>query len=283
MKLARYRYDNLCHIGRLENERIQKISEDDDMRKFITGSGRSGGNEGGSRPGGSALPLDAARLLPPIHNPVKVIGIGLNYMDHCREQHVEPPPHPILFAKFPTAIIGPDQEITWSEGLTVKVDYEAELGVVIGRRARNVSRDEALDFVFGYTCVNDVSARDLQYGDRQWIRGKSQDTFCPIGPVIVTADEIPDPNLLGISCRINGRIFQESNTAEMIFDVPDLVAFITEGITLEPGDVIASGTPHGVGVFHDPPRFLKAGDTVEIEIEKIGVLRNPVKGPVRPV
>ncbi|TLN15423.1 fumarylacetoacetate hydrolase family protein, partial [bacterium] len=206
-----------------------------------------------------------------------VVAIGLNYMDHCREQNVAVPTSPLVFAKFPSSIIAHQEAIRFDPALTDQVDWEAELGVIIGRRARHVKRADALSYVFGYTPLNDVSARDLQFGDRQWVRGKSLDTFCPFGPAITTADEITDPQELRISSRVNGVTMQNSSTAEMIFPVDELVAFLSNAFTLEPGDVIATGTPDGVGVFRNPKVFLHNGDVVEIEIEKLGILSNPVE------
>jgi len=218
-------------------------------------------------------------LLAPLSNPPKVIGIGLNYAEHRREHASEQPGYPILFAKFPSAIIGPDEAITWDATLTQQVDYEGELGIVIGKRARRVSEAEALDFVFGYCNVNDISARDLQFdekGAKQWTRGKSLDTFCPIGPYIVSKDEIADVQNLTIRTWVNGELRQESNTANMISGVAQLVSFISHGITLLPGDIIASGTPSGVGHYRQPPVYLKPGDVVEVEVEGLGRLRNPI-------
>ena len=206
--------------------------------------------------------------------PDKIVAIGLNYLDHCRETNTPPPDDPVIFTKFTTSIVGPGDEIVWSPALTAEVDYEAELAVVIGKTARHVSRADALDYVAGYTCANDVSARDLQLGDPQWIRGKSLDTFCPIGPAFVTADEVPDPQDLGIRCLLNGEVMQESNTREMIFGVAELIEFSSNAFTLEPGDVILSGTPHGVGMGRDPQVWMKDGDSVVIEIEKLGRLEN---------
>src|SRR6476620_5634633 len=177
------------------------------------------------REGGVTMPLSSAKLLPPISNPSKVVAVGLNYMDHAREQGVEPPKQPLLFAKFPSSIIGPGDNIVWSTEETTQVDYEVELGVVIGKRARNVPLEAALDYVFGYTVLNDVSARDLQFGDGQWVRGKSLDTFCPIGPAIVTPDEVPDPQKLAMRCLVNGVALQDSSTSEMMFGVAQLIAF----------------------------------------------------------
>ncbi len=216
-------------------------------------------------------------LLAPLGRPGKIVAIGLNYMDHCREQDLEPPAQPVIFCKFSTSVNRPGGEIRWSSRLTRKVDAEAELAVVIGKTAREVDASRALDHVFGYTCGNDVSARDLQFSDGQWVRGKSLDRFCPLGPVLVTADEIPDPQDLEIACRVNGEIRQRSNTREMIFPVAELVAYCSRAFTLEPGDVILTGTPDGVGVFRDPPLFLADGDVVEVEIEGIGTLVNPCR------
>jgi 2-keto-4-pentenoate hydratase/2-oxohepta-3-ene-1,7-dioic acid hydratase in catechol pathway len=222
----------------------------------------------------TSLPLSSIKLLAPLPNPPKIVAIGLNYMDHCREQNVPVPDRPLVFAKFPSSIIGPGDDIVWDPALTQQVDYEAELGVVIGRRARRVSAERALDHVFGYTIVNDVSARDIQFPDKQWVRGKSLDTFCPLGPFIVTADEIPDPQALAIKCRVNGRYLQDSSTSEMIFGVWELIARLSHSFTFEPGDLIATGTPDGVGVFRQPPVFLQDGDTVVVEIEGLGQLEN---------
>ncbi|MGH3074381.1 MAG: fumarylacetoacetate hydrolase family protein [Gaiellales bacterium] len=218
--------------------------------------------------------LAELRLLAPVPRPGKVVAVGLNYRAHAKEQKVEAPAAPLIFAKFPTAVIGARETISWDPGLTAQVDYEAELAVVMGRTARNVNVAEALEFVLGYTCANDVSARDLQFGDRQWVRGKSLDTFCPLGPVLVTADEIPDPGVLDIACHVNGEMRQQSNTADLIFPVAAIVAHCARAFTLEPGDVILTGTPSGVGVFSDPPRFLHDGDEVVVEIERIGRLVN---------
>jgi 2-keto-4-pentenoate hydratase/2-oxohepta-3-ene-1,7-dioic acid hydratase in catechol pathway len=221
------------------------------------------------------LALNEVQILAPIANPSKVVAIGLNYMDHCREQNVDPPKAPLIFAKFPTAIIGPGETIRWDPALTSQVDFEAELAVVMGRTAHNVSEAEALDYVAGYTICHDVSARDLQFGDGQWVRGKSLDTFCPLGPYLVTRDEIPDPHTLAIRCTVNETVYQNSNTREMIFRIPSLIAYISRAFTLLPGDIITTGTPDGVGVFRSPKIFLKDGDVVMIEVEGLGQLTNP--------
>ncbi len=214
------------------------------------------------------------RLLAPLSRPGKIVAIGLNYMDHCREQNIKPPEKPLIFAKFTSSITGPNSVIQWDPALASRVDYEAELAVIIGQEARNVSQEKALLHVFGYTCANDVSARDLQFADGQWTRGKSLDTFCPLGPVVVTADEIGDPNKLAIRCEVNGKTLQNSNTSEMIFDVKQLIAYASRAFTLYPGDIILTGTPAGVGEFRDPKISLHNGDTVAVEIERIGRLEN---------
>lgn len=218
--------------------------------------------------------LSDADLLAPLPRPGKIVAIGRNYREHATEEGVEPPAAPLMFAKWPSAVVGPGAEIRWDPDLTSQVDYEAELAVVIGRRARNVEVADALDHVLGYTCLNDVSARDLQFGDGQWTRGKSLDTFCPMGPVLVTADEIGDPQDLAISCTVGGELLQDARTSAMYFGIAEIISACSRSFTLEPGDVIATGTPGGVGVFRDPPRFLRDGDRVVVEIEGIGRLEN---------
>lgn len=217
----------------------------------------------------------------PVPRPGKLICIGLNYRDHAAESNMAIPERPAVFSKFSTAVIAPGEPVITPE-TSQQVDYEAELAVVIGRRAKNVSVISALDCVLGYTAFNDVSARDFQFADGQWQRGKSCDTFAPMGPTIVTADEIPDPHKLSIKLRLNGKTMQDSNTDQLIFGVPELISFLSETITLEPGDVIATGTPPGVGFARKPPVFLKHGDEMEVEIEKIGVLNNPVRNAAEP-
>ena len=219
-------------------------------------------------------PLDEVELLAPVPRPGKVVAIGRNYRDHTAEEGVAPPTAPLIFSKWSSCVIGPGQEIRWDPALTTQVDYEAELAVVIGRTARRVSEAEALDYVLGYTCLNDVSARDLQFGDGQWARGKSLDTFCPMGPVLVTADEIPDPQALSIACHVGGRTLQQASTADMYFGVAAIISHCSQAFRLEPGDVIATGTPGGVGIFRDPPILLGDGDEVIVEIERIGRLVN---------
>ena len=223
-----------------------------------------------------AVPLAGLRLLPPVARPGKIVAIGRNYAEHAAEQGVPLPSAPLVFAKFTSSIIGPGEPITWDARITDAVDFEAELAVVIGRRAKDVTAEDALDHVLGYTCLNDVSARDVQFGDGQWVRGKSLDTFCPIGPWVVTAAELADVQRLAISCTVSGERLQAASTAEMAFGVAALIAYLSRSFVLEPGDVIATGTPPGCGYFREPRRMLRDGDEVVVEIEGIGALRNPV-------
>jgi 2,4-didehydro-3-deoxy-L-rhamnonate hydrolase len=211
----------------------------------------------------------------PVTRPGKIICVGLNYRDHAEEQGVALPSRPLLFAKWPSAVVGPGDAIVLPP-ISRQVDYEAELGVVIGERCRAVPLRSSLDVVAGYVCVNDVSARDLQFGDGQWTRAKSLDTFCPVGP-LTPASAVPDPQALRIRCLLNDQAMQDSSTSQMVFGVADLIAFASEAITLEPDDLIATGTPAGVGVFRDPQVFLAHGDEVTVEIETIGSLTNRVQ------
>jgi 5-carboxymethyl-2-hydroxymuconate isomerase len=208
-----------------------------------------------------------------IEKPGKIVAIGLNYMDHVRESGAEPPAKPLVFTKFTTSLIGDGDEIKIPKGLTERVDWEVELAVVIDREARNVSEADALSYVRGYTVANDVSARDLQFADVQWVRAKSLDTFCPLGSELV---QVGDPQNLKLTTKVNGELVQDSSTSEMIFGVAELISFCSHSFTLEAGDVILTGTPWGCGEFMDPKRSLKDGDVVECEVEGVGVLRNPV-------
>jgi 2-keto-4-pentenoate hydratase/2-oxohepta-3-ene-1,7-dioic acid hydratase in catechol pathway len=228
-----------------------------------------------AREQGWLVPSQDAYWFAPVPRPGKIVCIGLNYRDHAQESGLAVPSTPVIFSKFSSCVIAPGEPVvvpTTSE----KVDYEAELAVVIGRHAKRVSADRAYDYVLGYTAFNDVTARDFQFGDGQGQRGKSCDTFAPMGQTIVTTDEIPDPHTLRITMKVNGAVMQDSNTNQLIFRVPELIAFISASITLEPGDVIATGTPAGVGFARTPPVFLKPGDTMEVNIERIGGLGNPI-------
>ncbi|PIE33949.1 fumarylacetoacetate hydrolase [candidate division KSB3 bacterium] len=222
------------------------------------------------------VPVKNVQLLAPIQNPQKIVAIGQNYRDHCLEQNAPIPERPIIFTKFPTAVIGTGEGITWEPSLTSQVDFEAELAVVIGKRARCVSQTEAFDYVAGYMNANDVSARDLQFGDKQWVRGKSLDTFCPLGPYLITKDEVSDPHNLSIRSILNGEVMQDSNTDNLIFTIPFLIEFASRAFTLFPGDILLTGTPPGVGVFRDPKILLQPGDTITVEVEGLGTLTNPV-------
>ncbi len=220
-------------------------------------------------------PVDAVRLLAPVADPGKIMGIGLNYRDHAAETNMPVPPEPVLFAKWSNAVLDPYRPILRPVGCS-KLDWEVELGVVIGRRAKRVTMDRALEYVFGYTIVNDVSARDFQFTSSQWTKGKAADTFCPMGPCIVDRAEIPDPQNLAIRTFVNGELMQQSSTSQMVFGVAALVAFLSGFMTLDPGDIIATGTPPGVGMARKPPRFLQPGDVCRLEIERIGMLENTV-------
>jgi 2-keto-4-pentenoate hydratase/2-oxohepta-3-ene-1,7-dioic acid hydratase in catechol pathway len=221
-------------------------------------------------------PVRPDDLAAPLANPSKIIAVGLNYVDHAAETKLELPKTPLVFAKFPSAITGPTDPIRIPRDLTQQVDFEAELGVVVGREAKNVSRANALGHVFGYTVLNDISARDLQFADQQWVRGKSLDSFCPMGPCIVTGDEVGDPQALTLTCSVNGQEYQRATTRDMIFSVADLIEQLSYAFTLYPGDLIASGTPSGVGFTRTPPVYLQPGDTLRTAVSGIGELVNPV-------
>lgn len=220
------------------------------------------------------------KICSPVPEPRKIICIGLNYRNHAIESGMEIPKSPIIFSKFSTCVIGANEPILLPKG-SEQVDYEAELAVIIGKTAKNISRENAMDYVLGYTNCNDVSARDFQFADGQWQRGKSCDTFAPMGEFIATTDEINDPHNLRIQFRLNGETLQDSTTNELIFKIPELIEFLSASITLEPGDVIATGTPPGVGFARKPPVFMKDGDVAEVEIEGLGILSNPVKYSMR--
>ena len=263
MKWVRFEHDGSPRFGILNNGSIT-----------VTSLSWTEVLEGTAVDSLGVIEASEATLLAPLDRPGKIVAIGLNYMDHCRESNSEPPEKPIVFCKFPTSVIGPGDEIRWSEDLTRQVDYEVELAVVIGRTARRVSEREALDYVFGYTAGNDVSARDLQLSDGQWVRAKSIDTFCPLGPAIVTADAVASPQNLYLRTHLNGQTMQDSNTSEMIFSVVHLISFCSHAFKLEAGDVILTGTPHGIGAGRNPQVFMKDGDHIVVEIEGIGSLEN---------
>ncbi len=224
------------------------------------------------------IEANAVRRGAPVPEPRTIIALGLNYRDHAEEGGQPVPPNPLLFAKAPAATVGPFDDIVYPPQVT-QLDYEAELAVIIGKRAKNLTPEQAWNVIAGYTVINDVSARNIQFSESQWFRAKSFDTFAPMGPCLVTPDEIGDPHNLRIWCDVNGVRLQDSNTGNMIFKVNEIIAFISQVFTLRPGDVIATGTPAGVGVFRKPPRLLQVGDIVETGVEKIGVMRNKVVSP----
>jgi 2-keto-4-pentenoate hydratase/2-oxohepta-3-ene-1,7-dioic acid hydratase in catechol pathway len=268
MKIAQFHEDGHIRLGVIQAGSLTPLVFAGDMVDFI------GSDTAAYTLNGKAYPLDRVRLAPPVTRPAKIIGIGLNYRDHAEEQNVKIPDEPKIFAKFPTTLIGQGDPITWERSVTGQVDFEAELAVIIGKTVKNCPESEALKTVFGYTCANDVSARDIQLTSGQLVRGKSLDTFCPLGPWIVTADEIPDPGMLAIRSRLNGNLMQDGNTQMLIFSVPSLISFLSRSFTLVPGDIILTGTPKGVGVFRNPPVFMKDGDEVAVEVEGIGRLVN---------
>ena len=227
------------------------------------------------REAGVLRPLAAIKLNPPVITPGKILAIGLNYAAHAAEQNKKPPETPLIFSKNVTALIGPEDEIRLPR-ISEQVDYEAELAIVIGREATSVRAEDAFEHIAGYTIMNDVTARDLQSRERQWARAKGLDTFGPCGPWLVTTDEIVDPHSLGIELKVNGELRQKSNTSDLIFRIPQVIEFISQDLTLRPGDIISTGTPSGVGVYMQPPVFLKANDLIEIQIDQIGELRNRV-------
>ena len=287
MKLITYQYENSTSLGALMDNAIIDLHHassealPSDMLGFLQAGetamtiARETIAQEAITASQAQLPLDAVKLLAPVPTPSKIIAIGLNYQDHIRESGLPAPELATMFCKYPSAIIGDGGKIRWSTSLTHQVDYEAELAVIIGKTARRVAADDAYDYIAGYTNCNDVSARDLQFrpGD-QWLRGKCLDSFCPLGPCLVTRDEIKDPQQLRIQCRVNGEIRQDSNTSEMIYQIPYLIEYLSAAFTLLPGDIIATGTPHGVGAFSKPPQWLQHGDQVCVEIEGLGCLTN---------
>lgn len=272
MKICRFEDDGRIGVGIVEADGSIMPADADDLATAL----RAGHHP--SRANG-ATALTGARMRAPIRNPGKIICAGVNYASHQKENpSAVLPSEPFFFSKLPSAVIGPDEDIVMPE-LTTELDYEVELAVVIGQRARNLSAAEALQAVFGYTIVNDVSARDIQFRDNQITLGKGADTFCPMGPVIVTADEITDPQSLVLSSYVNGERRQHESASGMLFSVAELLANLSRYITLEPGDVVTTGTPAGVGCFMQPPGLLHPGDLITLEITGIGALNNPVTAP----
>jgi acylpyruvate hydrolase len=229
-------------------------------------------------PQGVFTPLEQVRLRAPLRRPGKIVCVGLNYESHRAEEGIQSPARPVFFLKSGNTICGPGDPIVLPPN-SAEVDYEAEFAVVIGKRGKCVPEEKAFEHIAGYTILNDVSARDMQFADGQWFRGKSCDTFGPTGPCLVTADEIPDPHSLRISLELNGQTMQDSNTRDLIFKIPFLVSYLSQSLTWEAGDLLSTGTPGGVGHQRKPPVYLKPGDTVSVTVEGIGTLTNPVVGP----
>lgn len=293
MRIVCYEYGQKTGIGAVVGERIVDLSAASDgqlppdlSELLIADAGleqsRRIVEEAQSNPGfvsqDSLLPVSQVRRRAPVPRPGKIVCLGLNYGDHAAESGTEIPEEPVVFCKAPTSVIGPERPIRLP-AVSEKVDYEVELAVIIGRKTRTISPDDALDHVGGYTIVCDVSARDYQHEKPggQWYLGKSFDTFCPMGPVMVTGDELADPHDLNIMCEVNGEVRQSSHTSQMIFDIPTTIAYLSQVFTLEPGDVVSTGTPAGVGAGQEPPVFLKSGDCVRCKVNRIGLLENPVR------
>jgi 5-carboxymethyl-2-hydroxymuconate isomerase len=270
MKLATFSYRGSTRIGMIVGDRIYSTSYADSMTHMI---------RRGMTPNRAYehFALQAVTLEAPLR-PGKIVCIGRNYAEHAAETGSDLPTKPLIFAKFPSSIIATGQPITWDTRITQEVDWEGELAVVIGKKARHVAEADALNYVYGYTIANDVSARDIQLrSDSQWTRAKSLDTFCPLGPWIVTRDEIPDPQQLRIRTTVNDQVMQDASTADMVFSVAALIAYCSQMFTLEPGDLLLTGTPSGVGEGRKPPVYLKDGDRVTVTIENVGELTNPCR------
>jgi len=273
MRIARFRFNGKISYGIVLGEKVipaEKLGIPETVEEFIASGIKVSPEEK------EGIPLSKVELLAPLSNPPKIICLGLNYFDHAEEQGREPPKDPVIFLKPRTSIAGPFEDIPVPFDYTTQVDYEVELAVVIGRKGKRIPEEEAMNYVFGYMVFNDLSARDIQFGDKQWTRGKSLDKFAPMGPWITTRDEIRDPYSLRMRTLVNGEVMQDSSTAKMAIKIPRIISVLSKGMTLEPGDIIATGTPAGVGVFRNPQRFLKPGDIVEVEIENLGFLRNRI-------
>ncbi len=285
MKLVTYQMNQSVGIGAVRDNSIIDLSSiAPDMLSFIA-RGKPALDRAHEliRTASSVISMASVKLLAPIPNPRRnIICLGQNYEEHARERartagkEYVPMKHPTFFTKATHTINGPYDDIPFDASVSTHIDWEAELGVIIGRSGKNIQLDQAMDYVFGYVCINDVTARDLQAQHTQFFKGKSLDGSCPMGPWIVTADEISDPQALRIMSRVNGVTKQDSITGEMIFKIPQLVSILSRGMTLDAGDVISTGTPSGVGEARTPPEFLKPGDVVEVDVERIGTLRNRV-------
>ncbi len=287
MRLVRFELEGRTGVGAIDGDELVDLSSLEAFPSDMTDMIAEWDLERTRRAWreGRRIRLANVRLLAPIRMRKNVIAVGRNYRDHAAEfsksgfdasEKQMIPDHPVIFTKSPTSVIGPDDPIVLANDPTGTTDYEGEMAVVIGRRARSVTKQDALDYVFGWTIVNDVTARDLQKRHVQWFVGKSPDTFCPMGPCITTRDELPDITKSWMRTRVNGELRQEAPISALIFDTPSLIATLSEVMTLEPGDVIATGTGLGVGIGFDPPKYLTGGDVVEVSIDGIGTLRNPV-------
>lgn len=283
MKLVTFTHVDLPpvrRLGALRGDGVVDLNGTDaripsDMLGLLEGGAAAMALARAAAAAGPAIPLTSVRLGAPIPRPGKILCIGLNYRDHAKESNQPVPDFPTVFAKYANTVIGPGDPIVIPR-LTDQVDYEAELGFVIGRRARHVSEADALDYVAGYLPLNDVSARDYQARTSQWVLGKTFETFLPMGPALTTADEIPDPQTLDIQLSIGGEVLQKSNTRELVFTVQQLIATLSGVMTLDPGDIVSTGTPSGVGAARSPKRWLRPGETVTVEIAKLGALSNPI-------
>lgn len=285
MKLVTFAYNGRTTIGAVVQDQIVDLSHlAPDMQRFIElGTAGLTAAQTAVSTTSHTIPLTAVNLLAPLPTPRRnVICLGLNYSEHVKEsygargQQVQLPETPIVFTKATTAVSGPTDPIPYDPAVTTQLDWEVELAVIMGRSGKNIPAAAAMEYVYGYTVLNDISARDLQMAGKQYFKGKSLDGACPIGPWIVTADELPDPHNLRLICRVNGVVKQDGRTDLMIFNIPTTIAYLSLGMTLLPGDIIATGTPDGVGFARTPPEFLQPGDVLESEIERIGLLRNPV-------
>jgi 2-keto-4-pentenoate hydratase/2-oxohepta-3-ene-1,7-dioic acid hydratase in catechol pathway len=267
MRYVTYTFQGTTRVGVLTGDHVQPVDWEGSLLELI----RAGAQPS---PSGEAQPLSAVTLRAPLI-PGKIIAVGKNYAAHAREMKGEVPKAPLLFSKYPSAVIGTGDEITWRKSITNEVDWEAELGVIIGKKGKDIPEAQVMDTIFGYTAANDVSARDLQNRiDGQWTRAKGLDTFCPLGPCVVTRDEIADPQSLRVQTQVNGEMMQDGSTEEMVYSVTMLVSYISQMFTLEPGDLILTGTPSGVGNGRTPPIFLKDGDVVAVSVEGVGTISN---------
>ena len=290
MKLVTFHSGKGLHVGAVKGDQLVNLTraaEGKEAPWFATMEALLNAGEPAMREAQRLLdrsterqPLKSVRLGPPVPHPSKILALGFNYHEHAEEFSTKAPEVPLIFAKYPNSICGPFDPIILPPGDDdPQVDYEAELAVVIGRRCKGVSAAKAMDVIAGYMSLNDVSERKWQFGDKQWTRGKSPDTFCPIGPWLITPEEVPDPHALGIRSRVNGDVRQDSNTSLLVHKIPRLIEYCSTAMTLEPGDIIATGTPTGVAMHRKPPLWLKPGDVVEIEIDGVGTIRNEVKAP----